>query len=267
MSKLDGVEDTLFIPLVGRIYSSKHYKEFFYDEKALELEQYIPSKLIEENSDEYFTMAALSRFVEFDTVVKEFIKKNKQTNIICLGAGLETMYFRIKPDNNTTFYEVDFPNVIKQRNIALGEHENERLIGCDILDFKWMDEINKDIPTLFIVSGVFQYLHKEDILKLINTIKNKFNKAELAFDATNKPGLRKANEYVQETGNTNAMMYFYVDKVNDFVKESNTTLIRVIPFFKRALKVLKKKLTMKTKFTCFFGDKLGYSKIIYVKIK
>ena len=40
---LNGVEDTLYIPLVGRIYVSKKFPDFFYDAKALSLEEYIPT--------------------------------------------------------------------------------------------------------------------------------------------------------------------------------------------------------------------------------
>ena len=32
---LNGVEDTLYIPLAARIYASEKFPEFFYDEKAL----------------------------------------------------------------------------------------------------------------------------------------------------------------------------------------------------------------------------------------
>jgi len=36
-SILNGVEDTLYIPLVGRIYATKKFPEFFYDEKATDV--------------------------------------------------------------------------------------------------------------------------------------------------------------------------------------------------------------------------------------
>ena len=36
MSKLGVVEDTLFVPMLGRIYASEHYPQILYDKKALE---------------------------------------------------------------------------------------------------------------------------------------------------------------------------------------------------------------------------------------
>ena len=57
----DGVEDTLYIPLIARIYVSERFPEFFYDDKALSLKQYIPKDYIEKNADEYFNMASVCR--------------------------------------------------------------------------------------------------------------------------------------------------------------------------------------------------------------
>ena len=45
MSKLGVVEDTLFVPMLGRIYASEHYPQILYDKKALELKKKLPSDL------------------------------------------------------------------------------------------------------------------------------------------------------------------------------------------------------------------------------
>ena len=265
MSELKGVEDTLFIPLVGRIYASKNFKEYFYDEKALALEQYIKDDKIKQNTGEYFTLASVSRFYEFDNLVKNFINKYENCNIICLGCGLETMYYRIK-DERPYFYEVDFPDVIRQRRIALGEGKNEILIGSNILDYHWMDKVDKRKPSLVIVSGVFQYLHYEEVVNLIKALKEKFTNIEIAFDATNKMGIKGAEKYVKKTGNQSAMMYFYLTDIVKFLNDTGTKVINVLPFYKNATKILKKKLKLSTKLTCYFGDKMGFTKIIYLKI-
>lgn len=72
-STLKGVEDTLYIPLVGRIYASKKFPEFFYDEKALSLEPHIPTDSIEKNSSEYFYMASVCRQHTIDGKIINFL--------------------------------------------------------------------------------------------------------------------------------------------------------------------------------------------------
>ena len=94
-SILNGVEDTLYIPLVGRIYATKKFPEFFYDEKALSLESHIPTDSIDKNSNEYFYMASVCRQQTIDEKIISFLKDNPDGNVVFLGAGLETAYHRI----------------------------------------------------------------------------------------------------------------------------------------------------------------------------
>lgn len=57
MNKFDGVANTLFVPLVARINISKKFPEYFMDEKALELEKYLPQGA-DKGSSEYSNMAS-----------------------------------------------------------------------------------------------------------------------------------------------------------------------------------------------------------------
>ena len=50
MSHLGVVEDTLFVPMLGRIYASEHCPQIIYDKKALELKEKLPSDLQENGS-------------------------------------------------------------------------------------------------------------------------------------------------------------------------------------------------------------------------
>ena len=52
MSHLGVVEDTLFVPMLGRIYASEHCPQIIYDKKALELKEKLPSDLQEKRQSE-----------------------------------------------------------------------------------------------------------------------------------------------------------------------------------------------------------------------
>ena len=56
MQTLGVVEDTLFIPMLGRIYASEHYPQILYDKKALELKKKLPSDLIKQNMQNQYTL-------------------------------------------------------------------------------------------------------------------------------------------------------------------------------------------------------------------
>lgn len=155
MNDFKGVADTLYLPLTARIYVSKHFPDYFYDEKALSLENEMPYDEITKKSGEYFEMAGACRFFVTDGIVRKFIDENVKCNIINIGCGLETSFFRIKPDaTNVTFYETDLPEVIEMRKKVLGECDGEVLIPGDMFDFSWAEGIDKSKPALITVIGV-----------------------------------------------------------------------------------------------------------------
>lgn len=246
MSELHGVADTLFIPLQARIFVSKQYPEYFYDEKALSLEAQIPDDRIRKKSSEYALMASVARYYNMDAMVRVFIQRHNKCNIVYLGAGLETAYYRLR-EMAPMFYEVDLPQVIDARRKLLGEQANETLIGGDLFDLAWAEQMDKRLPTLAIVSGVFQYFPEEKVLGFIEGLRGAFAHAELIFDATNETGIRYTNRYVKKTGNADALMYFYINDGAVFAQKSHTTLIEERVFFTDARKMLAKKLSLYTR--------------------
>ena len=261
---LSGVEDTLYIPLVARIFASEKFPNYFYDEKALSLKPYIPTNLIEKNASEYFNMASVCRQDVIDKKIIKFLEENENCNVVFLGAGLETAYNRIN-NKKANFYQVDLPNVIEIRKRILGNAENERLISGDMFTLEWIKEIDTELPTMIAVSGVYQYFNKEKIVEMIKKMKSLLPKGELVFDATNTKGLKIANRYVKKTGNVNAQMYFSIDNVNEFVELTDTKLIDVQGFFARALKICSNAKFI-TKLFMYFSDKWNRTKVIHLKL-
>lgn len=266
MANYEGVDDTLYIPLTARIYASKRFQDYFFDEKSLELESILPDNSIAEKSDEYTMLASVARYFNFDEMIQDYIDVHDECNIINLGAGLETCYFRVNR-RNSIFYEMDLPHVIELRRELLGENENEFLISGDLFDMKWTDEIDTSLPSLITVSGVFQYFHEKEILDFISKLKNEFDDVELIFDATSENGLKFTNCYVKKTGNENALMYFFVNDSEKFAQKSNTILISERMFYTKTRKLLSKKISLYTKVSMFFCDWRKMGKILHLKIK
>ena len=261
---LSGVEDTLYIPLIARIYASEEFSSFFYDKKALSLKQHIPANCIEKNSIEYFYMASVCRQQTIDKKIKSFLEVEKEGNVVFLGSGLETAYNRIGNTKNN-FYQLDLANVIDVRKRILGNAENEKLIKGDMFNLEWVKEIDISLPTLLVVSGVFQYFNENKIIEFIKRMKTLIPKGELVFDATNSTGLKLANKYVKKTGNKNAEMYFSIDDPASFASITGTHLMSVSGFFSDALKNCKG-LKLKTKIYMYFADKLHRTLVLHLKL-
>ncbi|MDR2442618.1 MAG: class I SAM-dependent methyltransferase [Deltaproteobacteria bacterium] len=265
MSKLEGVADTLFIPLVSRIYVSNRFPDYFYDQMALSLESEIESENIKKNTSEYLHMASVARYYHLDSWTRKFLASYEKCNVINLGAGLETAYFRLN-NKRDLFYEVDTSEVIENRRKVLGECENEFLIASDIFSLEWVKLIDTTLPSLFIVSGVFQYYQEPKILEFIRALKEAFPNGELIFDATNEKGLKFANKYVKKTGNTSAPMYFFVNDASLLAQKSSTTLIECRPFFEAARKMLAKRLKITTRLIMKIVDLSGRAILVHLKL-
>lgn len=269
MSMLKGVADTLFIPLAARVFASKKYPEYFYDEKALSLEKHIPDDTIRKKSSEYSFMASVARYYNMDSMTGAFIAKHDTCNVIFLGAGLETAYLRLggpaMPD--VRFYEVDISEVIDVRRLMLGDHVNEKLIGCDIFNMAWSEQVDSSLPTLLIASGVFQYFTEDEVVKFIGDVQDVFTDAELIFDATNETGIRYANHYVKKTGNKDALMHFYVNDGKAFAQKSGAALIEERPFFTDARRMLAKKLGLYTRIAMKVADDKRSAILLHLKIQ
>ena len=264
ISSLQGVEDTLYIPLYARIYASKRFPDYFYDEKALLLEDSNSLKIIAENTFEYFNMASVCRQQTIDKKIISFLENNHACNVVFLGAGLETAYFRIRNDVSN-FYEVDLEHVIALREKLLGHGKNEKLIGCDMFSMEWVKYLDTTKHTLIVLAGVFQYFTKERIIHFIRQIQSSIPKCEMIFDATDSIGLKRANQFVRRTGNLNAEMYFAIDNPYEFAKDTNTKLLSVSGFFTDALKQCRG-LKLITKIIMFFSDRLKRTMVIHLRL-
>lgn len=261
---LSGVPDTTYIPLVARIWVSKHFPEYFYDEKALSLEEFIPGTAIQENSGEYECMASVGRSRVIDQMIRAFLSKHPEGNIVFLGGGLETTWNRVGVAT-AHCYQVDLPNVIEVRKRALGVQENEELIAGDMFAMEWADHLDANLPTMLIVSGVWQYFHEGEILGMIARLKEAFPKGELVFDATSTKGLKFTNRYVSKTGNTDAIMYFGVDDPPAFAKKAGCELLECPGFYEDALK-LGKKLGLRSRIYMRFAEKHGLVLVLHLKL-
>lgn len=90
MQILGVVEDTLFVPMLGRIYASEYCPQVLYDKKALELKNKLPSDLIEQKKQNQYTLlASASRSANMDRFVRSFLERRPDGVIVQLGCGLK----------------------------------------------------------------------------------------------------------------------------------------------------------------------------------
>ena len=200
-------------------------------------------------------MASVARSHVIDGKVSAFLAQHPAGNVAFLGGGLETTWGRVGVAS-ARCYQVDLPEVIEVRRRAIGKAANEELIAGDMFAMEWASHMDASLPTMLVVSGVWEYFHEEQILAMIADLKRTFPQGELVFDATDTKGLEFTNRYVQKTGNTDALMYFGLDDPQGFAAKAGAQLLSVDGFYADALK-LGRKLSLRTRVFMYFADKWG----------
>ncbi len=261
----DGVPDTLYIPLAARIYSTERFPDYFRDDAALKLKNRIPEG-VARGSSEYTFLASAARYYNTDAMERDFVRRNGRSAIVHLGAGLETAYLRLS-DLDAHFYDTDLSEVIELRRELLPPSERETLIAGDLFDMKWADEVDRSLPAMILVLGVFQYFREEQILDVVKKMKEAFPGAELVFDATNTDGLRYAARYVRKTGNQSAAMYFAVDDARVFCERTGTEYLEYRPFFTDARVMLRKRAGFYTRIAMRVVDRDLRAKLIRLRLR
>lgn len=265
MPEFNTIEDTLFVPMLGRIYASRYFSNVLYDSKALELEKKLPPHIKGKNTQTQYTLlAGAVRSANMDRYIRRFIKRHSGAIVVEIGCGLETAFYR-NDDGKAIWYEVDLPNVIEYRESLLGTNERDQSISADAFGEEWIKQIRSehpDAPMLVTGSGLFYYFEKKKILELFRNLK-KYGNVEIVFDTVNHSGMKQMGRYMKQVGHEEASMYFYVDDGEALANEIDAVLLKEEAYYahtdKRGMKLVTY-LTMK------ISDCFKMVKMIHLKL-
>ena len=256
MSKLGVVEDTLFVPMLGRIYASEHCPQILYDKKALELKNKLPLDLIKQNKQNQYTLLASASFLE----------RRPDGVIVQLGCGLETTYYRCD-NGRTRWYAVDLPHVIEYRRELLPESERETYLAGDAFSEEWIRQVRTefpDAPVLVTAGGLFHYFEENKVVALLRTM-GQFGNMEVVFDTVNKRGMAMMQKkYMKQVGHADAQMFFYVDAAKELAAKirGNVKVIAEEPYYRY---IPKNGLKLSTKVSMAVSDQFKMVKMICLK--
>jgi O-methyltransferase involved in polyketide biosynthesis len=266
--QLGVIEDTLFVPMLGRIYASEHFSNILNDAKALELKTKLPAGVIENDTQTQYTyLASATRSANMDRYISDFLKRKKNGIIVQLGCGLETTYYR-NDNGYTVWYGIDLPDVIEYRKTLLPETDRERYIAGDAFERGWIDQIRKEhpeVPILVTASGLFYYFEEEKVLDLLRML-GKYGDIEILFDAVSKSGMEMMKKkHMKTVGHEDAKMYFYVDSAAKLAAkiDGKTSVLAEEVFYRH---ISKKGLSLSTKVSMIISDRLSMVKMIHLSL-
>ena len=235
MAELSELSKTLYIPLVGRIYASRHYPSMIHDPKALGLESSLPADAATMNrgQNEYTMVSSVARSVNMDRRIRGFLALHPDAAVVNAGCGLETTYWRCD-NGRARWFELDLPEVINVRGELLAPGERQVLIPGDMFDYSWIDRVKREGErrTIVVVSGVFYYFEEARVVDFINHLAA-FNNVRVVFDSTSSAGLRVSRHYVKLMKNA-SVMRFSLDDPTAFVGRltGEARLVEHTPYYR-----------------------------------
>ncbi len=174
--------ETLFIPLHGKSLMSKA-GQLIADRTAERIVDSVDYDFSKNKMPKGLQLYMAIRACILDDYANRFIQAHADAVVIHLGCGLDARCERVarKPG---AWYDLDFPDVIAVRRQFYPESEGYHMIASDAVELSWLDRIErKDAPTLVIAEGMTMYLTEAQIRALVLALRDRFEHAELVFDA------------------------------------------------------------------------------------
>lgn len=265
---LEGVPQTLLLPLAGRARLSQENNSIFNDKHAISLIQeleYDFDSLIQGYSKSNLFWW-LARAYQFDKIVKTHLVKYPKTTIVNLGAGLETAFYRVD-NGKLTWVDIDLPEVIELKRQLLPPPDRVHYIAASILDNGWVDKIKQlGDNFIFISAGVLMYFTESQLKNLFLRLGENFSDSILLFDFISKQGIKYANRKLETTQISNVKINWGINHVKEILEwlpiGSHATKL---PYFK-GLKT-KLNIPLLSKLKLLFFDLFDKGGLAIVKLQ
>ncbi len=267
------VQETLVIPLFGRLICSEHFPELFNDPEAkricasLDYDFEEKRKKLESPAGLFGALEVAQRQYDIRCEVEDYLKQHPEAAVVNLGCGLDDTFH--KCDNGKCLgYNIDFPQIIEIRNELLPATEREKNIAFDLNDFKWMDEIDASKGAVFYATGVFYYFKREDVKKLFAKMAERFPESVLVFDSCNERGAKLMRKtWLKEAGITDVGAYFSLEDEKELASWSDHFASVSAKSYMRGYRDIFSNVRLLHKLMIFFCDSLVKMKIVKIVFK
>ena len=182
---LEGVSETLLIPLYVRARESQRPDAIIHDDGAVRMVNQIDCDFSRLRMQRHDELAVIMRMNKFDNHVRDFLQRNPHAVVVHIGCGLDTRFERVD-DGRVEWFDLDLPDVMALRQ-KLIENQNSRYhtLATSVFEEDWLEEVSrlKPRPFMFVAEGVLPYFEEAHVKSLFLKFRQHFPGCELVCDA------------------------------------------------------------------------------------
>ena len=264
------VQETLVIPLFGRLVCSERFPELFSDPEAkricdsLDYDFEEKRKKMESPAGLFGALEVAQRQYDLRCEVEAYLKDHPKAAVVNLGCGLDDTFSKVD-NGKCRGYNLDLPDVIKVRNELIPAGDREENIACDLNDHSWMDAVDVSNGAAFFAAGVFYYFKTEDVRCLFSAMAKRFPGAVLAFDSCNERGAKLMRKtWLKEAGITDVSAFFSLENEKELEAWSSRFASVTAISYMRGYRDIYGDVGLFHKLMIRFCDKLVNMKIVKI---
>ena len=267
------VQETLIIPLFGRLVCSERFPALFSDPEAkricdaLDYDFAEKRRKMESPAGLFGALEVAQRQYDLRCEVEAYLKDHPRAAVVNLGCGLDDTFS--KCDNGLCRgYNIDFPDVIEVRNQLLPAIDRETNLACDLNDYGWMEKIDASDGAVLFAAGVFYYFKTEDVRRLFDAMARRFPGGALAFDACNARGAKLMRKtWLKEAGITDVDAFFSLEDEGELRGWSDRFVAVTAKSYMRGYRDIYGDVNLFHKLMIRFCDSLVNMKIVKISFK
>ena len=176
---MNEVNKTLYIPLYGKAEVSKK-GILLYDPKAEDIWQQESFELKGKAKSKWLTYYMGIRSSVFDDWTKEKMEEMSDAVILHIGCGMDSRILRVG-NSGHLWFDVDFPEVIAQREKHYAAQEGYRMLPGDARRPDFLEQI-PGTSVIVALEGISMYLTDEELRGFLSALDARFDRVAVLTD-------------------------------------------------------------------------------------
>lgn len=198
---LQGVEETLLIPLLARARETRRWNGIVRDARAVE---------VVDRLDYDFSKLALTAATQasvavrtdiLDEATRAFLARHPDALVINLAAGLDTRFYRVD-NGRLSWVDVDLPEAMAIRRQVFTDTDRHRYLAGSVLEDAWCAQIERSAgqAVLIVIEGLVMYFTPEETRELLIRLARYFPGAEVLMEVVSPLAVTQSARHFEERG-------------------------------------------------------------------